>query len=77
MRTLFLVTFDEVWALASATNPLYSVLWANYGGQPAGTDNTEYSHYSLLATMEENWPQMGNLGKKDLKAKPFAFKVPH
>jgi len=38
------------------------------------TDNTKYSHYSLLATVEDNW-DLGNLGRNDKGATIFNFEA--
>jgi acid phosphatase len=34
------------------------------------SDHTYYDHYSILATVEENWG-LGNLGRNDVTANPF------
>jgi acid phosphatase len=36
------------------------------------TDNNHYNHYSLLATVEQNWG-LPNLGRGDATATVFAF----
>jgi acid phosphatase len=36
------------------------------------TDNTNFDHYSLLKTIEQNW-SLGILGTNDVSAVPFNF----
>lgn len=42
--------------------------------QPGTTDNTEYTHYSLLKTIENNF-NLSNLGRNDSTANPFNLKL--
>jgi hypothetical protein len=37
-----------------------------------GNDCTQYNHYSLLRTVEDNWG-LGNLGRHDATATPIAL----
>ncbi len=38
--------------------------------EPGTTDDTKYTHYSLLRLVEENW-KLGTLKRNDLKAEPI------
>jgi hypothetical protein len=70
-KTLIVAIFDE--DNSAAENKVYGVLRGSM--IPAGSsDNTFYSHFSLLATVEQNW-NLGNLDKFDKDATPF-FSVP-
>ncbi|KAG8220160.1 phosphoesterase family-domain-containing protein [Butyriboletus roseoflavus] len=64
-RTLILLTFDEN-ETASVNNQVYTLLLG--GAIPQNlkntTDNTFYTHYSTLSTVEANW-NLGNLGRGD------------
>ncbi|KIJ68844.1 hypothetical protein HYDPIDRAFT_25094 [Hydnomerulius pinastri MD-312] len=64
-RTLILLTFDENETYA-INNQVYTVLLG--GVIPANlkntTDDTFYTHYSTLSTVEANW-NLGNLGRQD------------
>ncbi|KAL4079896.1 phosphoesterase family-domain-containing protein [Scleroderma yunnanense] len=64
-RTLILLTFDENGS-SSINNQVYSILLG--GAVPASlkgtTDNTFYTHYSTLSTVQNNW-SLGNLGRGD------------
>ncbi|KAJ3276625.1 hypothetical protein HDV01_004158 [Terramyces sp. JEL0728] len=66
-NTLFLVTFDE--DASYTTNQVYAILLGG-GVTPGSTDNTAYTHYSQLATVEMLF-NLGNLGQNDAKAAPF------
>ncbi|KAI9597709.1 phosphoesterase family-domain-containing protein [Syncephalis fuscata] len=68
-RTLIVVTFDEA-ENYFIRNQVYTVLLGQAAGTPGLVDNTEYNHYSLLRTVEDNW-NLGTLGRKDVKAKGF------
>lgn len=37
-----------------------------------GNDSTQYNHYSLLRTVEDNWG-LGSLGRHDATATPIAL----
>lgn len=65
-RTLVLLTFDENESY-SAENRIFSVLLG--GAVPANkkgtTDDTYYTHYSSISTVQANW-QLKNLGRNDV-----------
>ncbi|KAI6040767.1 phosphoesterase family-domain-containing protein [Pisolithus marmoratus] len=67
-RTLILLTFDETGNYA-INNEVYSILLG--GAVPSnlkGTiDNTFYTHYSTLSTVQNNWG-LDNLGQQDCNA---------
>ncbi|KAJ8581568.1 phosphoesterase-domain-containing protein [Rhizopogon salebrosus TDB-379] len=64
-KTLILLTFDEN-ETYTVGNEVYSILLG--GVIPENlkntTDNTFYTHYSTLSTVENNW-DLGNLGRQD------------
>ncbi|KIJ60114.1 hypothetical protein HYDPIDRAFT_32536 [Hydnomerulius pinastri MD-312] len=64
-RTLILLTFDET-EIYTINNQVYSILLG--GAIPSNlrntTDDTFYTHYSTLSTVEANW-DLGNLGRQD------------
>lgn len=70
-RTLILLTYDE-----SATYPLpnHIVSLLLGGAIPSNkkgtTDDTMYTHYSILSTLENNW-ELPNLGRYDVGANVF------
>ncbi|PSS18502.1 hypothetical protein M430DRAFT_19095 [Amorphotheca resinae ATCC 22711] len=70
-NTLVLLTFDETESYVS-DNDVFSVLLGD--AVPASAQNTSngtaYNHYSILATVENNW-DLGNLGENDVGATPF------
>jgi acid phosphatase len=72
-RTLILLTYDE-----SATYPIpnHIVSLLLGGAIPANkkgtTDDTMYTHYSILSTLENNW-ELPNLGRYDVGANIFQF----
>lgn len=72
-KTLVLLTYDES-ETYSKPNRIVSVLLG--GAVPdklKGTkDDTLYSHYSILSTVENNW-SLPNLGRYDVGANVFAF----
>jgi len=65
--TLFVLTWDE--DDKTEGNQIYTVL---FGSMIAANskDNTMYTHYSLLRTVEDNW-NLGNLGRNDATANHF------
>ncbi|RDW60714.1 acid phosphatase phoa-2 [Coleophoma cylindrospora] len=70
-NTLVLLTFDET-ANYLSSNTVFSVLLGD-AVDPSlhGTTNdTAYNHYSIMATVENNW-NLGNLGQHDATATPF------
>jgi hypothetical protein len=66
--TLVVVTFDE--AESGSNNQVYTVL-AGPPVKPGSSNNTGYTHYDLLRTIEDNF-QLGNLGREDAKAKDIS-----
>ncbi|KAI8069854.1 phosphoesterase [Gilbertella persicaria] len=63
-NTFILITFDET-ASYFSRNKVWSLLLGNIPTDKKGTtDNTFYSHYSTLNTVELNWG-LGNLGRQD------------
>jgi phospholipase C len=66
-RTLIFITFDEDDYIHD--NGVYTMLIGSMV-QKGAVDNTMYSHYSLLRTIEDNW-NLGTLGRFDLKMYPF------
>ncbi len=70
-RTLILLTYDE-----SATYPIpnHIVSLLLGGAVPSNrkgtTDDTMYTHYSILSTLENNW-ELPNLGRYDVGANVF------
>jgi acid phosphatase len=70
-RTLILLTYDE-----SATYPIpnHIVSLLLGGAIPSNlkgtTDDTLYTHYSILSTLENNW-ELPNLGRYDVGANVF------
>lgn len=70
-RTLVLLTFDET-ENYFIPNKVFSILLGDAipASAKGTTDNTAYTHYSQLATVERNWG-LGNLGLNDVGATPF------
>jgi len=68
-KTLVVLTFDE--DDFTDNNRIFTVLLGSMI-QAGSTDSQSYTHYSLLATVEENW-SLGNLGKNDATATAFTF----
>lgn len=72
-RTLILLTYDES---GTMTNPNHITSILLGGAIPKnlhGTvDNTFYSHYSILSTLENNW-DLPCLGRYDVGANVFSF----
>jgi len=64
-RTLILLTFDEN-ETYSLNNRVYSILLGGVIPQNLKntTDDTFYTHYSTISTVEANW-NLGNLGRQD------------
>ncbi|KAF9975711.1 hypothetical protein BGZ73_000562 [Actinomortierella ambigua] len=69
---VIMVTFDEDnTKIVSNRNRVFSFLLGGAVRAAPGTiDSTLYSHYSLLATVEDNW-NLGNLGEGDVSAIPL------
>jgi phospholipase C len=69
--TLLFVTFDETYHKFFHKNQVYAALFGSAVEGRRGTqDVTNYSHYSLLRTIEDNWG-LGDLGREDKTALPF------
>jgi hypothetical protein len=70
-RTVVIVTWDE-----DDYTEANQVLTFMIGDmlKPLSTDNTMYTHYSMLATVEDNWG-LGNLGLNDATAPLFNFQA--
>jgi len=67
--TLIVLTFDE--GSPSGENIIYTLLVGpGIGG--GLMDDTRYTHYSLLKTIEPNF-ELGTLGRHDETAKPFHY----
>ncbi|KAF9975710.1 hypothetical protein BGZ73_000561 [Actinomortierella ambigua] len=71
-NTAILITFDEDDSGEKKNkNRVYSILLGGAVRSPPGTkDNTFYSHYSILSTIEKNW-NLTTLGRGDVKATPL------
>ncbi len=71
--TLILLTYDES-ATYPEPNHIVSLLLG--GAIPSNlkgtTDDTFYTHYSILSTLENNW-ELPNLGRYDVGANVFQF----
>jgi acid phosphatase len=71
-RTLVVISWDED-DYTERNHILVSLLDPNGDIFAAGSkDPTRYDHYSLLATIEQNWG-LGNLGRNDVGATIFNF----
>ncbi|KAG9314712.1 phosphoesterase family-domain-containing protein [Chiua virens] len=75
-RTLILLTFDEN-ETYSINNRVFTILLGGVIPKTLWntTDNTFYTHYSLLSTVQNNW-DLGNLGRQDTNktvANVFSF----
>ena len=72
-KTLILLTYDES-ETYSKPNKIVSLLLG--GALPKSlkgtTDDTFYTHYSILSTLENNW-SLPNLGRYDVGANVFDF----
>jgi len=68
--TLFVVTWDE--DDFTEENRIDTFIWGSMVTK-GGSDNTHYTHYSLLRTVEDNW-DLGNLGRNDATATAFTIK---
>ncbi|KAF8933761.1 acid phosphatase [Dissophora ornata] len=66
-NTLVVLTFDETDNYKTASNNVLTLLMGDVikGDLKNTTDDTFYSHYSLLSTVESNW-DLGNLGRNDV-----------
>lgn len=71
-RTLIVVTWDEDDYLFG--NHISTIILGSLV-TPNTTDNTQYNHFSLLRTVEDNW-NLGTLGRYDTTANSFQFLGP-
>ncbi|KNC96467.1 uncharacterized protein SPPG_08058 [Spizellomyces punctatus DAOM BR117] len=71
-NTLIVFTWDEQESYLSLQNKVATYLIGDVVNTASAgkTDETNYSHYSLLRTIEDNW-NLGNLGREDTKAVVF------
>ncbi len=69
--TLVVLTFDE--DDSKHDNHIYTALLSE--SMLPGVDATAHNHYSLLRTIEDNF-ELGNLGRNDAIAVPFALSTP-
>ncbi|KAK3984562.1 phosphoesterase family-domain-containing protein [Cladorrhinum sp. PSN332] len=69
-RTLVMLTFDE--GSTSGTNQVYAVLLGSAitAAKKGTTNSTQYGHYSVIKTVEDNW-SLGNLGQNDVGERAF------
>ncbi|CAO3640732.1 unnamed protein product [Cunninghamella echinulata] len=67
-NTMFVSTWDED-SGATPANKIQTVLFGPdfHKSTNATTDDSEYTHYSLLRTIEDNW-DLGDLGQNDKNA---------
>lgn len=67
----FFLAFDETESYTS-NNDVFSVLLGDAvpTSSHGTTDGTEYTHYSMLSTVENNW-DLGDLGQGDVGAAIF------
>jgi len=68
-NTLSLIVFDE--SEGYGVNHIYASLIGSPVTSGTHEDTTNYTHYSFLKTVEENW-SLGNLGRNDVNAEPFS-----
>lgn len=71
-RTLVVITFDE--NAGASGNQIYTALvpFGSMSITVGSSDATNFNHYSLLKTIEQNFGT-GNLGLGDVSASPFNF----
>ncbi|KAK4221330.1 phosphoesterase family-domain-containing protein [Podospora fimiseda] len=69
-RTLVMLTFDE--GSYEGNNQIYAVLLGSAvpTSKRGTTNSTEYGHYSVIKTVEDNWG-LGNLGQNDVGERAF------
>lgn len=67
-NTLVVITFDEDEYIE--LNHIYTVLIGSMVPKGSTDFTKNYTHYSLLRTVEENW-QLGTLGRNDDNAIPY------
>jgi len=66
-NTLVVITFDE--DNHDEDNHIFTLLLGSMIPKNS-TDNTSYTHASLLRTVQDNW-NLGQLGREDVSATPF------
>lgn len=68
-NTLFVITFDEDDG-STTDNKVFTILFGPdfHPSTNKKYDDKQYDHYSLLATIEDNW-NLGDLGQQDMYAK--------
>lgn len=71
-RTIVVLTFDETAIYTIGNNVLAIVLGDIPDNLRGTTDDTFYTHYSLISTVEANW-RLPNLGRGDCGANVFDF----
>ncbi|TPX59073.1 hypothetical protein PhCBS80983_g02745 [Powellomyces hirtus] len=69
--TLVIITWDESENYFNDNQVATYLLGPMVDGAKSKTDNTKYSHYSILKTIEDNW-SLGSLGRSDVSATTFA-----
>jgi hypothetical protein len=69
-RTAVLITWDESSSPRSSYQVWSVLLGTGVTPQANNVDSTAYNHYSILATVEQNW-SLGNLGTTVATATPF------
>lgn len=72
-RTLIMLTYDESETYSRPNHIATLLLGSAIPAALRGTeDDTFYTHYSMLSTLEANW-QLPNLGRYDVGANVFRF----
>ncbi|KAI9885243.1 MAG: hypothetical protein M1823_002948 [Watsoniomyces obsoletus] len=72
-KTLVLLTYDESETYTKPNRVLSLLLGGAIPDNKRGTaDDTFYTHYSILSTLENNW-ELPNLGRYDVGANVFDF----
>lgn len=72
-RTLIVLTYDEAGDDEAPNKVMSLLLGASIPSNKKGTeDNTFYTHYSMLSTIEFNW-QMPHLGRYDAGANIYQY----
>lgn len=72
-NTLILLTFDESETYSQPNHVVSILLGGAIASNLRGTkDDTFYTHYSILSTLENNW-ELSNLGRYDVGANVFQF----
>jgi len=72
-KTLIMLTFDENEGKAGPNHIMTLLLGSAIPGEKKGTtDDTFYTHYSILSSLQENWA-LPHLGRYDVGANVFNF----